>query len=260
MVDAGPDSALTLPSSASLDGTVTDDGLPLSSQLTTGWTKVSGPGTVTFGDPAAVDTTASFGKAGTYVLRLTASDGALSSTDDVTVTVQGPANQAPVVDAGPDATVTLPATARPGRHRHRRRPAPEQPADHRLDEGLRAGHRHVRRPGRGRHHRGLRDGRDLHAAPDGERRRVERLRRHHRHGEAPGEPGPGRRRRAGPADHPARHREPGRHRHRRRPAARAPADHRLDQGVRARHRHLRRPRDASTPPPASGPPAPTCCA
>jgi hypothetical protein len=34
-----------------------------------------------------VDTTASFSAAGTYVLRLTASDGALSTSDDATVTV-----------------------------------------------------------------------------------------------------------------------------------------------------------------------------
>jgi hypothetical protein len=42
---------------------------------------------VTFGNASAVDTTASFSAAGTYVLRLTASDGALTSADDVTVTV-----------------------------------------------------------------------------------------------------------------------------------------------------------------------------
>jgi hypothetical protein len=48
---------------------------------------VSGPGTATFADPNAVDTTASFSAAGTYVLRLTASDSLLSASDDVTVTV-----------------------------------------------------------------------------------------------------------------------------------------------------------------------------
>ena len=38
-----------------------------------------GPGTVTFGNANAVDTTASFSAAGTYVLRLTANDGALTA-------------------------------------------------------------------------------------------------------------------------------------------------------------------------------------
>jgi hypothetical protein len=52
---------------------------------------VSGPGTVTFSAPTAATTTASFSAAGTYVLRLSASDGALSTSDDVAVTVSAPA-------------------------------------------------------------------------------------------------------------------------------------------------------------------------
>ena len=59
---------------ANLDGTVTDDGRPNPpGALTTTWTKESGPGTVTFGDANAVDTTATFqnGAFGIYVLRLT---------------------------------------------------------------------------------------------------------------------------------------------------------------------------------------------
>jgi len=47
----------------------------------------SGPGTVTFGTPSALSTTASFSTSGAYVLRLTASDGALSASDLVGVTV-----------------------------------------------------------------------------------------------------------------------------------------------------------------------------
>ena len=71
VVNAGADQTVQLPASASLDGTVTDDGLTL---LTTTWSVLSGPGTVTFGNPNSVDTTATFGAAGTYVLRLTAND------------------------------------------------------------------------------------------------------------------------------------------------------------------------------------------
>ena len=48
---------------------------------------VSGPGTVTFASASALSTTASFSAAGSYTLRLTASDSALSSSDDVVVTV-----------------------------------------------------------------------------------------------------------------------------------------------------------------------------
>jgi hypothetical protein len=89
-VDAGPDQAVTLPAAASLDGTVTDDGMPNPpGAVTTTWSLVSGPGTVTFADPNAVDTTASFSGAGTYVLRLTADDGGFVASDEVTVTVNG---------------------------------------------------------------------------------------------------------------------------------------------------------------------------
>ena len=87
-VDAGPDQTVTLPNSANLNGTVTDDGLPKApATVTTTWSKISGPGTVTFGNAAAVDTTASFSAAGTYVLRLTANDGLLQAFDEVTITV-----------------------------------------------------------------------------------------------------------------------------------------------------------------------------
>lgn len=88
-VDAGANQTLTLPASASLDGTVSDDGLPNPpATVTTTWSKGSGPGTVTFGNANAVDTQASFSAAGTYVLRLLASDSQLSRPDSVTITVQ----------------------------------------------------------------------------------------------------------------------------------------------------------------------------
>jgi hypothetical protein len=86
-VNAGPDQTITLPASAALDGTVSDDGRPNATPTTT-WTKVSGPGTVTFADPAAVDTQADFSTDGVYVLRLSANDGAVTTTDDVSITVQ----------------------------------------------------------------------------------------------------------------------------------------------------------------------------
>jgi uncharacterized protein YjiK len=90
-VSAGPDQTITLPANASLDGTVTDDGLPNPpGAVTTTWSKVSGPGTVTFADASAVDTTAGFSAAGSYTLRLTASDSALTSSDDIVVTVNRP--------------------------------------------------------------------------------------------------------------------------------------------------------------------------
>jgi hypothetical protein len=87
VVTAGPDQTITLSARATLAGTVHDDGLPNPpAALTMTWSMVSGPGTVTFA-AAAANTTATFSAAGSYVLRLTASDGARSASDDMTVTV-----------------------------------------------------------------------------------------------------------------------------------------------------------------------------
>ena len=89
-VNAGPDQALVLPGNATLLGTVSDDGQPTSpGMVTTTWSQVSGPGLVTFGDAHAVNTTASFTLIGAYVLRLSASDGELTSSDDVAINVTG---------------------------------------------------------------------------------------------------------------------------------------------------------------------------
>jgi hypothetical protein len=76
----------TLPAGIAVSATAVDDGLP-SGTLTTQWTQVSGPGTATFANPAALATTATFSAAGSYVLRFTASDGDLQSSNDVPVFV-----------------------------------------------------------------------------------------------------------------------------------------------------------------------------
>jgi hypothetical protein len=109
VVDAGPDRSVTLPAGATLSGSAVDDGLPNPpGSLTVSWSKVSGPGTVTFGNGATASTTASFSSAGSYVLRLTGNDSARSSSDDVSVTV-GAAPPAPT----PPPT-TAPPTPAPG--------------------------------------------------------------------------------------------------------------------------------------------------
>jgi len=88
VVNAGPDQTVKLPNSATMQGSVTDDGLPNPpGTVTRTWSQVSGPGTATFTDPSSPTTSVSFDTAGTYVLRLTGDDSALQSSDDVTVTV-----------------------------------------------------------------------------------------------------------------------------------------------------------------------------
>src|SRR5206468_1977815 len=76
-VSAGPNQTITLPASANLSGTVNDDGLPTGSTVTQTWSKVSGVGTVAFGSATSWSTSATFSLSGSYLLRLTASDGAL---------------------------------------------------------------------------------------------------------------------------------------------------------------------------------------
>lgn len=93
-VNAGPDQTIALPSAASLTGVARDDGLP-NQKLTIKWSKISGRedssgGTVTFSNANALATTATFGADGLYVLRLTVSDGAVTVSDDVTITVNPP--------------------------------------------------------------------------------------------------------------------------------------------------------------------------
>ena len=100
-VNAGIDRTISLPSSASLTGSAQDDGLPSPANLTTAWSKISGRedsagGTVVFANPNAPVTTATFGADGIYVLRLTVSDGAVTVSDDVTITV----NPVPVIGTG----------------------------------------------------------------------------------------------------------------------------------------------------------------
>ena len=76
VVDAGAVDLIILPiDTVNLDGTVTDDGLPdPPGMVIPAWSQVSGPGTVVFDDAGAVDTTATFSEAGTYVLQLAADD------------------------------------------------------------------------------------------------------------------------------------------------------------------------------------------
>ncbi len=104
VVSAGLDRSIELPTtSVSLLGTATDDGLPALSTLSSTWTKISGPGTVTFTNSALPSTSVTITQAGTYVLRLTATDGTLTSTDDVSVVVGGDIT-APVRSAGAPAS------------------------------------------------------------------------------------------------------------------------------------------------------------
>ena len=106
-VEAGPDQTVTLPGAGMLVGSAIDDGRS-GAPVTTLWSQVNGPGVAVFATPASAVTTVDFPALGIYVLRLTADDGELSATDDITIEVTGVVNTAPVVEAGANQTITLP--------------------------------------------------------------------------------------------------------------------------------------------------------
>src|ERR1022692_3427784 len=86
VVNAGPQQIITT-TSTTLQGYVTDDGLPAGSSLTNTWSKLSGPSTVTFGNLHQTNSSATFGANGIYVLQLTVSDGQYTATNTVTIAV-----------------------------------------------------------------------------------------------------------------------------------------------------------------------------
>lgn len=106
-VCAGDDQVITFPDTATLNGSVTDDGLPEGCALTITWSKESGPGTVTFADPHQAVTTASFSKPGVYELCLSGSDSELSKHDHIKITVNSHCAHTPTCDikANPETLV-----------------------------------------------------------------------------------------------------------------------------------------------------------
>jgi autotransporter-associated beta strand protein len=86
---------------ATLDATVTDADGQTPTAL---WTKVSGPGTVTFANASAIDTTATFTMAGVYTLRLTANDGFGPVSDDIVITVNAAPSTSTVTYDGNGST------------------------------------------------------------------------------------------------------------------------------------------------------------
>jgi uncharacterized repeat protein (TIGR01451 family) len=107
VVKAGPDQTVAT-HGTTLSGSATDDGIPnppgiLSYQ----WTKLSGPGTVTFGSGGSLKTSAIFSSGGVYTIQLSVSDGTLTGADTVVLTV----NKYPIVNTGHDQTITLPSPA-----------------------------------------------------------------------------------------------------------------------------------------------------
>jgi hypothetical protein len=108
-VDAWVKPGVAVPGQVDLVGTTKDDGLPTGT-LTSSWSVVSSPagGLALFDSPSSASTIARFTTAGQYVLRLTATDGELTSTVDVTVEGSTPTQG---TNVAPAATPTAEYTA-----------------------------------------------------------------------------------------------------------------------------------------------------
>ncbi|MBX3024521.1 PASTA domain-containing protein [bacterium] len=106
-VDAGPDVLIPLDGAATLTGRVTGGGVastPATPQAH--WSVVDGPGTVTFGSPNALTTTARASAVGSYRVRLSATLGSASASDEMLLHVDlAAANLAPVLDPIADQTI-----------------------------------------------------------------------------------------------------------------------------------------------------------
>ncbi len=101
-VTAAVDSGPKQPLQARLIGSALDDGLP-TGKVDVLWSKVSGPGNIAFANAKASSTTATFTAPGSYVLKFEASDGELSASTELSVTVDPlPAE----INVAPSATPT----------------------------------------------------------------------------------------------------------------------------------------------------------
>lgn len=93
-VNAGVDRVVVLGGKTYLSGQIrTVRGTPPKNVQ---WTKVSGPGTVTFDNPVSPVTTAVFSNVGTYVLRLSAGSEPLRASSELTVKVVEPPSSDPL--------------------------------------------------------------------------------------------------------------------------------------------------------------------
>jgi hypothetical protein len=91
VVEVGGNLTVSFPiNSVFLSAFVSDDGLPFPpGAVNVQWTKVNGPGDISFSQPTNPATIAAFSASGVYTIRLTAYDGQLTTTDELRVTVLG---------------------------------------------------------------------------------------------------------------------------------------------------------------------------
>ena len=86
-VDAGTNRSGRTDTAITAGGSKSDDGLPVvPGTVSTQWVRVSGPGSVSYGDAGSVTGPFFFTHPGTHVMRLIANDGEIQTFDDMTTT------------------------------------------------------------------------------------------------------------------------------------------------------------------------------
>lgn len=132
VVDAGQDIEVFIPNKAQLNGTVTDDGLPLKKPLFSTWSLVNGPPafmkiptrSVRIENAFSLNSRVDFGQSfppnipGEYVFRLSSFDGSKFGVDDVSVILKQPLpsstpTPSPTFTPTPTPTVTVTPTPSP---------------------------------------------------------------------------------------------------------------------------------------------------
>ncbi|MGC6426585.1 MAG: malectin domain-containing carbohydrate-binding protein [Akkermansiaceae bacterium] len=96
VVDAGQDRLISLNGRVGLEPNISGGG----EELAFSWTKVSGPGEVTFSSANEAETTASFDRAGTYLLKIEASDGIAIESDQIVISVVEPSDIVHAINCG----------------------------------------------------------------------------------------------------------------------------------------------------------------
>lgn len=108
VANAGSDQTITLPTNTTnLSGNGTDADGTITSYA---WQQRSGPASATFSNSNTPTVTVTVGASGTYTFRLTVTDNQGATGFDEVVLIVNPAavNQPPIVNAGPNQTITLP--------------------------------------------------------------------------------------------------------------------------------------------------------
>jgi hypothetical protein len=85
-----------------ITATAADDGTPVDSSLKVFWTRIASPGPVEFDDSTQLNIKADFYKNGSYIFKLTASDGELYNSDTIKININMPVSieQQPISASG----------------------------------------------------------------------------------------------------------------------------------------------------------------